>query len=176
MAQYMHGLEQVEDKDILVKEFRKGSWDDRMANTLEFVNTKLESKGQLVDIGVTMSNTDWQACIHIYYYQNIDVMQKYGRDKKTYSNHGNLMCGWKRYTSSWGNAAKEAVDQIKELCQTPGKLFGVKHACGNHAYTHGGAVIFILYWNGVQTLPKYKEKEGMEMGNENENETKQDYQ
>ena len=174
MAQYMHGLEQVEDKDILVKEFRKGSWDDKMAATLEFVNTKLKSKGQLLEIALTMSNTDWQACIHIYYYRTVDIMQKYGKDEKTYSNHGNLLCAWKRYHSSWGNASKEAVDTIQNLCKTPGKLFGVKHACGNHAHTHGGAVIFILYWDGIKELPKYKEQEGASKGDFHE--TKQDYQ
>ena len=31
-------------------------------------------------------------------------------------------------------------------------LFGVKHACGNHAHGHGGATIFVFYWSDK---PKY---------------------
>ena len=151
MSEYMHSIDKVTPGPILVKEFRKGSWDKKMAETLEFVNTKLENKGQLIDISLTMSNTDWMACIHIYYYKDVETMKQFQVNPKDYINHGNLMCAWKRYKDYWINSAKEATNTIEEMAKTKGKLFGIKHACGNHAYTHGGPVIFILYWSGIQT-------------------------
>ena len=171
MAQYMHSADKVASGPILVQEYRKGSWDNTMAKTLEFVNTKLESKGQLIDVSLTMSNTDWCACIHIYYYKDVQTMKQFGRESKDYVSHGNIMCAWKRYKSSWGNAAKEMTETIEKMASTPGKLFGVKHACGNHAHTHGGAVIFVLYWDGIEALPTYKKQDAEGC----ENDSKQNY-
>eukprot|EP00483_Globobulimina_turgida_P009146 UN09164 len=160
MSQYMHSIDKVSSETILIQEFRKSSWDTNMAQTLEFVNTKLENKGQLIDIALTMSNTDWLACIHIYYIKDVDTMKQLGIDPKEYINHGNLTCAWKRYKESWMNSAKEAVDKIETISQTKGKLFGIKHACGNHAFTHGGPTIFVLYWDGIKSRQKPKQEEG----------------
>ena len=149
MSQYMHKIDAIETGPILVKEFRKGSWDKRMEETLDFINSKLQNMGQLIDVSLTMSNTDWVACIHIYYYKDVATMKQFNRDPKDYIKHGNLLCAWKRYKDSWYNCAKEATQSMEQICRVKGKLFGVKHACGNHAYTHGGPVIFILYWSGI---------------------------
>merc|ERR1712173_556274 len=125
--------------------------DKKMAETLEFINGKLQNKGQLIDVSLTMSNTDWMACVHIYYYKDVDTMQQFGRNPNDYSKHGNLLCAWKRYKDSWAASAREATKTMTDICKVKGKLFGVKHACGNHAYTHGGPVIFILYWDGIKS-------------------------
>ena len=57
----------TQSSEIQVQEFRGGSWDKKMSEALTFINTKLKNKGQLLDISLTMSNTDWKACIEIYY-------------------------------------------------------------------------------------------------------------
>eukprot|EP01084_Bolivina_argentea_P235230 395880_1 len=167
MSQYMHSIDQVTTGPILVQQYRKSSWDKNMAQTLEFINTKLENKGQLIDVSLTMSNTDWLACIHIYYYKDIQTMKQFGRNPKDYLKHGNLLCAWKRYKESWMNSAKEAINTIETMSQTKGKLFGIKHACGNHAFTHGGPVIFILYWDGIKSKQKKtNQQEGQNDGND----------
>lgn len=160
MAEYMHPLQNpVKGQPILVQEFRGGSWDHNMAETLEFVNTKLECKGQLIDIALSMSNTDWKACIFIYYYKDITAMKQFGRTIAEFTNHGHLMCAWKRYyRENWYGAAMNARDSVRALSKCPGKLFSIKHACGNHAYSHGGAVTFVLYWQGIKSLPSYSHK------------------
>ena len=164
MSQYMHPLhESIDTKPILVQEFRGSSWDHNMAQTLEFVNTKLECKGQLIDIAVTMSNTDWRACIHIYYYRDIAAMKSFGRTVNEYTNHGDLMCAWRRFQrSNWYGSAYHTCDSAQALSKSPRKLFSIKHACGNHrghgGSGHGGPVTFVLYWKGIESLPTYSEK------------------
>eukprot|EP01083_Nonionella_stella_P129629 393328_1 len=139
-----------EGEGIAIEEFRKGSWDDRITKSLNFINTKLQNKGQLIDIGFTMSNTDWMACIHVYYIKEVKDMKYFKRNPADYAQHGELLCEWSPYASSWMNAAQKAKVFIEKIATSKGKLFAVKHGCGNHAYTHGGAVIATFYWSGIK--------------------------
>ena len=96
---------------IKAVEFRKGSWDNKLKEAQTWINTNLKNMNQLVDIALTMSNTDKLACIHVYYTPLVM------NGKPQYRNHSKIEFELFRSKKCWMDTVNENLSRVQYYAQ-----------------------------------------------------------